>query len=81
MPTKEEEMQIFIPAKALEHPSNPEEYELKDKIKWALIRYYINDDFFGFIEVRDKIPIIIVEKTQFNPIELGYFVIASVRCL
>lgn len=80
MAQKQEEMQIFVPAQALEHPGNQEEYTLKEKIKWALIRYYLNDDFMGLISVSDRLPSVSIEKMQFDPVHVGYYVISAIRC-
>lgn len=75
---KIKKIEIFVPAQALEHPSNQETASLKEKIRFAVLRYYQKNDFMALLEAQDPIPWVNVHKTIFKAKELGYEVLASI---
>ncbi len=77
--TKEKKLNIFIPAQALEHVCNAENANLREKIRWALIRYYFNKDFFNPAYTRPA-PSVYVEKQLLKTDPLGYAVEAVLKC-
>lgn len=72
------EVSIFVPARALEHECNSEDANLKEKLKWALIRYYFNKDFFN-PAVKRPFPGIFLEKIALKVEPLGYAVEAQIK--
>jgi hypothetical protein len=75
-----ERIVCFVPAQALEHPDNSEFANLLEKIKWALIRYKQNDDFFSRISINGNTPSVYIERKVFHKEALGYEVQAIVKC-
>lgn len=74
-----ENIKYFIPAQALEHPANGEQFNLHQKIVWAIVRYRQNQDFFSLVEVESSLPPIYLEKVYFNKEQLGYDVCAIMK--
>lgn len=77
--TEEKITEYFIPALALEHPQNPEDFNLHKKIMWALLRLYQHNDFFADLEVKDSVPRVYIAKSSLNAKALGYNVLASIK--
>lgn len=75
---KQEIIECFIPAQALEHPANGEYYTLTQKLRMALFRLHHTGNFNDSITVQDPIPHIFIKDTVFNPVDLGYHVRARV---
>ena len=74
---QEKMIECFVPALALEHPSNPETFKKVDKVRAAVRRYEQNGDFDSLITVRDPMPDIFIKKMEFKPEALGYWVVAK----
>lgn len=72
-----EKINIFIPARALEHPCNAEFASREDKIKWAIIRYYLHKDFSTPQYTRPA-PYVFLEKVYFKKDLLGYAVLGTI---
>ena len=77
--TKEKIVKCFVPAQAIEHYSNPEEYSKADKIHAAIIRHELNGDFDSLITVQDPMPYVFIQHMEFRPKELGYLVVAKIN--
>lgn len=73
---KEDVITIFVPAKALEHPENGEQANLKMKLRYAAFRYYTNGDFSGPVGPHSFI--LQLQNFMFNQEPLGYHIIAKV---
>lgn len=71
-------IECFVPAQALEHPKNNSNFSRIDKIRAAVRRYDITDDFFEDTGESTSLSFIVLEKVEFKPKELGYWVIALV---
>lgn len=69
---KEIPIKYFIPAQALEHPHNSEFFILSEKIKWAVIRYYLFNDFFSLSLIEDPPPALSIHGFTLNKTDLGY---------
>lgn len=76
---KEKKVKYFIPAMALEHPANPEIFSLHQKLKFAIIRYFINGDYLSLVSVPDPLPGVLLEQQTFNKKMLGYDICAIIR--
>lgn len=75
----EVEIALFVPARALEHHNNPEFSTLRDKIIFALQRWYQKQDFSADIEVGyGPLPFISLRQWEFKNDPLGYDIKASV---
>jgi hypothetical protein len=74
-----ESKEYFIPALALEHPSNPEFATLRDKIIFAIRRYYQKGDFSANLTVIDPIPKVTILQFKFNHEKMGYDVLVVVK--
>lgn len=77
---KEEKLNIFIPAMALQNPANPPDINLNQKLRFAVLRFFFTKDFYGLISVRDPLPGVFLEEYKLNAPLLGYDVSAIVRC-
>ncbi len=73
-----ETKEYFVPAKALEHHTNPENFNRDQKILAAVQRFHINGDFEQLITVKDNMPSIFVEEYRFNKDRMGYDVVAII---
>lgn len=73
---KEKKIECFVPALALQHFSNPEEASVEERIRLAVARLYINEDFY---EPCDNLPYVFLEHSQFEKDALGYIVSAIVK--
>ncbi len=71
-------LNIFIPARALEHPCNSEFASRREKIKLAVIRYFLHGDFFTAHYTRPA-PYVFLEKIHFKTNPLGYAIQATVE--
>lgn len=74
----EEKINVFIPARALEHVCNSEFATRDEKIQWAIRRYYLNKDFFNPRYERPA-PYVFLDKILFKNDPLGYAVKAIIR--
>lgn len=75
---KSKTIECFIPALALEHPANEENYTLRDKLCAAVNRFIHTGSFSELITVQDDTPYVFIENTVFNPVDLGYYVRAKI---
>lgn len=71
-------LKCFIPALALEHPSNGESFTLLDKIRYAVLRLDQNGNFDDLITVKDPVPYIFIKSHRFNKENMGYDVVAKI---
>lgn len=78
-PPVEEMMDYFIPARALEHRENGENFNLHRKIVWALLRFEQQGDFLGSFDLRYDTPSVYIKSIKFNKERLGYDVEARVK--
>ena len=74
-----QKIDLFIPALALQHPTNPENCDLKCKIRLAVLRYWQSEDFNSILQVVDPTPLVILKETLFNKGKLGYDVKGYIR--
>ena len=74
-----QKIDLFVPALALQHPTNPENCDLKCKIRLAILRFWQNDDFGSILQVVDPALLIIIKEVVFNKEKLGYDVKGYVR--
>ena len=72
-------IKIFVPAQALEHHTNSEYATLRDKLRAAIVRYHLSDDFFGFVAIRDPMPFVDLQAIKFESGALGYSVRALIK--
>lgn len=77
---REKKIEYFIPAMALEHPSNPESFTLHQKLKFAVLRYFINKDYYSLISVPSPLPDLFLEQHTFNKEKIGYDILATIKC-
>jgi len=68
-------LNIFVPALALEHPHNSEDYDLKDKLAAAVDRLHKTGDFFEPVQITSYI---FIKNKKFHPEALGYTVEAVI---
>lgn len=71
-------LSLFIPAQALEHPSNGEFFTLADKLRMAALRLHLNGNFQDLMTVQDHVPYVFLEKHTFRPKNLGYDVVVKI---
>lgn len=76
MATKD--IDIFIPAAALEQPGNGEDFHLREKLCAAIRRYQQNGTFEGTITVYDPMPILKLLAFRFDRARLGYHVVGEI---
>lgn len=72
-------VEYFIPAMALEHPSNGEYLTREQRIKWAVLRWDQKKDFNCLLEVIGPIPYVVLDTVKFNAEKMGYDVRAFIR--
>ncbi len=65
-------LELFVPAKALEHPVNGEKYTLSDKLCAALHRYSLKGNFNEVVPLDDTIPFIFLKHYELDKQNLGY---------
>ncbi len=70
--------EYFIPAKALEHPQNGEDFNLHRKIEFALLRLTLRNNFFEGIELNSQTPSVFIKSKIFDKNKMGYKVLARV---
>lgn len=73
-------VECFVPALALEHDDNNERSQLQDKLRFAIIRCYQNNDFFSPVSKKIRLPAVLILKRTFYPEALGYLVSAILKC-
>lgn len=69
---------IFVPALALQHSSNPEGISRREQLELAVMRYFLNKDFYN-PTYRRPAPYVFLEKFLFKKNPLGYAVSAIVE--
>lgn len=78
--SREEKIEYFVPALALEHLSNPDSFTLHQKLKYAILRYFLTKDYYSLISVPNPLPGVFIEHYTFNKEKLGYDVSAIIKC-
>lgn len=78
MHNEPETKEYFVPAMALEHNGNQEDYKLSDKIKAAIYRLHLNGNFTELISVHEPMPYVYLEKYAFDRDRMGYTALAKV---
>lgn len=79
MISKEEKLETFVPALALEHHMNEEYAGKKEKVRNAIRRLVSFGDYFVEEVPPDPPPFVIVDDMKFIPDALGYHVFATIR--
>lgn len=78
---KEKKIEFFVPALALEHKENGEFITKKDKIRAAILRWFLYEDFFKEKNILAGPRLFVVlEEIKFNANSLGYQVRGTISC-
>ena len=72
-------IELFVPAYAMEHHSNPETATRRDKASLAILRHYLTNDFNEAISPMEEVPTVILGQMTFNPKKFGYDVLARIK--
>lgn len=78
--SKQEKIEYFIPAQALEHITNPETFTLHEKLRFAILRYFLHQDYYSPILTQSALPGVLIQQKTLSYDPLGYKVSAIVRC-
>lgn len=76
---EEKKLEYFIPARALEHPDNPDDFNLDQKLRMAVLRFFLTKDYLGTISVPDRSVWVFLQERQFNPEKMGYHARAVIK--
>lgn len=72
---KQKKLNIFIPAQALEHLQNGEDFNLREKLAAAVDRLVKTGDFFEPVAEKSYV---FIENKKFHPESMGYTVEAKI---
>lgn len=78
MSKKPENINVFVPALALQHFCNPADATRNERIKLAVMRFYLNKDFYNPAYQRPA-PYVFLEKIYLKTDPLGYAVQAVIQ--
>lgn len=75
-----EPLEMFIPAMAIQHPGNPEDSTLSQRICWAVLRWHQNKDFDSLLVVQnDPLPYVTINTIKLNKEKMGYDITCKIN--
>lgn len=78
--SKKQKIEYFIPANALQTIHNPEHFTLHEKLRFAILRYFLHKDYYSPILIQTALPGVLIEKKTLSRDPLGYTVLATIKC-